>query len=247
MHKPSIKYKNNHKILICLFIAAIAQISVWVWLRDEQAIWSNVPPAPSAAGASLMMLGDDQLAYRSIGLMLQNIGDEGGRSSSLKSYNYSNLKDWFLVGDSLDPRSNYMPLLAAYYFGATNQKEDLRKIVDYLIIAGEQPYPGKWRWLSQAMFNARYKLGDLNLAYNLSEKLAAKYVPGMPGWVLQMPSFILAQQGEKEAAYNLAIKILKDDSANMHPNEIYFMREYICTRILNPQEASRNQLCDDIK
>lgn len=235
----------REKILLyaLLFLVLGAQGLVWLAYRPQQALWANVPPAPSVSGAAMATLGDRQMAYRMIGIMLQNLGDEGGRSSTLKDYNYNRLGRWFMVQDALDPRSDFTPLLAAFYYGATEDVADLDPVIGYLAHVGDNPYSNKWRWLAQAMYLARFKQGDLDKALALSYRLAAKYRLGMPAWVVQMPSFILAQQGDREAAYNLAVQMLRDEGEHMHPNEVNFMIDYICTRILTPEQAAINPLC----
>jgi hypothetical protein len=236
--------RRDHILLYgFLLMAFAAQVLVWMELRPQQAEWANVPPAPSADGAAMSFLGDKQMAYRAIGIMLQNMGDEGGRVAALKDYNYIRLGRWFKVQHELDPRSDYTPLLAAYYFGANEDVKDLDSVIEYLTLVGDSSYSNKWRWLSQAMYLARIKQNDLDKALRLSYRLADMYKPGMPAWVVQMPSFILAQKGDQEAAYDLAIKMIRDEGHNMHPNEINFMKDYICTRILNEAQAAMNPLC----
>lgn len=239
-----VRSARGNILVYAFFLAALlAQVMVWMHLRPQQAEWANVPPAPSERAATMSMLGDPQLAYRAIGIMLQNLGDSGGRTTALKDYNYTRLGRWFIVQEELDPVSNYTPLLAAFYFGATEDVDDLGPVIDYLARVGESSHSSKWRWLAQAIYLSRFKQNDLDKALKLSYRLAALYRPGMPAWVVQMPTFILAQKGDQEAAYDLAIQILQGDTSNMHPNEINFMREYICTRILNEQQAAINPLC----
>lgn len=226
-----------------LIIALLCQLGAWASLRDRQASWANVPPAPSLRSARMSMLGDSQLAYRAIGIMLQNLGNAGGSSRALEDYNYTRLGRWFTVEDQLDPQSNFVPSLAAFYFGATDDPQQLGPVVDYLEKAGESPYSNKWRWLAQAVYLARFKMNDLDRAMTMASKLAGMYRPGMPGWVTQMPVFIYLQQNDRQAAYNLALQILKDDADHMQVNEINFMRDYICERILTPEQAKQDALC----
>lgn len=238
--------KSDIGVYTLLMLAVIAQIGVWLALRHEQAEWANVPPAPSAQGAQMGMLGDPQLAYRATGIMLQNMGDHGGRVVALADYNYHRLARWFRIQHELDERSNFTPFLAAFYYGANPDTSDLYPLIDYLAMVGESPYSNKWRWLAQAVYLARFRQNDLESAQRLAYKLADMYRHGMPAWVVQMPTFILAQRGQQEAAYDLAVQLLRDEGENMHPNEVMFMRDYICTRILTEAQAAINPLCEGI-
>ena len=53
--------------------------------------------------------------------------------------------------------------------------------------------------------------------------------PGLPIWTRQMPAFVLAKVGAKEAARDLMEAILEDP--NVPPEEQQFMREFIDERL----------------
>ncbi len=233
----------SKKAIYLLFaIACLTNLAFWTYARDLRAEWTNVPPAPED-GAGVMALGDDQLAYRSIGLMLQNIGDIGGRSTPLTEYDYEELKNWFFLADSLDPVSEFMPRLAAHYFGSSQDPEDLAHVVDYLEFAGQRTYGVKWHWLWHAVTMARHGMKDLDRAHEIALKLAAHPAEGLPAWTDMMPAIVLTAQGEKEMAYNLMISLLQSSAEEMHPNEVNHVLAYICEDILTPAEAKLDPLC----
>ena len=39
------------------------------------------------------------------------------------------------------------------------------------------------------------------------------------------------------------IEVLKESAQDLHPNEVYFMKDYICERILDEEEAAIHPLC----
>lgn len=227
--------------LICLTFLLLIH---WFYASPIQSRWTNVPPAQTKDQLSFMFLNDQQLAYRAQSLMVQNLGDHGGRTEALDNYNYEHLYAWFSVLSELDPVSNFMPVLAGYYFGASKKPENLRAVILFLKQAGSSPDGEKWRWLAQAVFLARYDLEDLDLALELANQLADMYRDDMPAWSKQMPVLIMAQMGRKDAALILMVEILRDHGDKMHPNEVNFMRYYICERLLNTQEAASNPLCE---
>lgn len=229
--------------MLCL-IAFLVHAGFSVYSRDMKAAWANVPPVPSKETAGMMALGDEQLAYRMIGMMLQNLGDIGGKSTPLYEYNYDRLGQWFYLQDHLDKRSNYIPLLAAYYFGSTQNPDQLDPVIDYLAMVGQRPFDQKWRWLGQAVYLSRFRQEDFEKATGLAHLLASLWVPGMPGWVRQMPAFVALQKGDKEASYEIMMTILKDEADTMHPNEVNFMVSYICERLLDESEAAQHPLCN---
>jgi len=224
-------------------IFLIANFSFWTHAKNIQAKWLNVPPAPTHQQADLLALGDKELAYRSIGLMLQNMGNVGGRDYLLKDFDYEMLGKWFFLMDYLDPHSDYMPFLAAHYFGSVSDPAKLDPVIDYLEVVGQRPEGEKWRWLGQAVFLARYKQEDMNKALELSYRLAAVDNPDVASWARQMPAFILQAQGDEEAAYGILVNILASSADKLHPSEVFFMTEYICEKLLTSEEAREDPIC----
>jgi len=220
--------------------------ALWLSVRDVKSRWTNVPPVPSRISAAFSGLGDEQFAYRTIGLSVQNLGDTGGRVTNLAEYNYETLGKWMMLEHSFDPVSNFMPTLAGFLFGASNKSTDLKPIIDYMEIAGSVKAPQKWRWLAQAAFLAKHKMKDMNRALELANKLAAMDDPDMPIWTKQMPGFILNQQGEKQAALALMIQLLKTEGEKLNPTEINAIKGYICEQIFEPEEAKTHALCQDL-
>lgn len=236
--------RRQYYLLAALVGAVILNIASWLHFRDVQAKWLNVPPAPSMLTASGYGLGDPQFAYRIMGLMLQNLGDTGGRAPPLNSYNYDELVKWFFMASRLDSQSNFIPFLAAYYYGAATDKDKLRTLLTYLYEAGQKPGGERWRWLGHGTFIARYQVEDLDLAMKFAQRLASLDEPDMPVWTSQLPVFILSARGDRDEALSLMLEILKSSADRVHPNEVNFMREYICTRLLTAEEAQNYDLCE---
>lgn len=238
---------DQKRIIKLLFLVAIvAHVLVWMHVRHTQARWLNVPPVPSKAAASTFALGDRQFAYRTIGIMLQNLGDTGGRSTALDDYDAQALAQWFYLEDELDPRSHYVPFLAAYYYGAARDPKNLRPLIEYVKTIGHREGGERWRWLAHAVYIARWQMNDLDLALELAYELANLQHEDMPVWTRQMPAFILNAQGNKEEAEEVMMEILKSSADKIHPNEVNHMRDYICTRLLDVAEAAKNPLCHNI-
>ena len=227
-------------------IVLIAHTGAWKALLYKQQEWLNVPPAPTLTQANIQFLSDKQFAYRIYGLQIQNFGDTGGRTTAFKDYNYDHVIDWLRLEDNLDSKSSHIPFLAAYYFSSTQDLNQLRQIVEYLEYVGQRPYDEHWRWLVQAVFLSKTKLEDYQLAKQVADTLARVYRPeDMPAYALQMPAFIEADMGSKEAAYNILMSILKSSVSDLHPNEVNFMKDYICNRILEGEERTKHPLCQE--
>jgi hypothetical protein len=213
----------------------------WMGISDIYAKWDGVPPVPTRQGALMMTLGDAQFSYRFGAITLQNLGDSGGQVTPLKDYNYARLGDWFWLLHDLDPASNHVPMLAAYYFGAARDPEDVAVVVRYLAAIGQNPAGNKWRWLVHAIFLARHRLNDLHLALDLAYKLAKMQPVGdtLPQWAYHMPAFVLQEQGDRAAARKI-VEDLLTSSRRFHPNEVNFMKGYLVEQLgANPKEVDQ--------
>ncbi|MDB2682953.1 hypothetical protein N9Z27_01725 [Alphaproteobacteria bacterium] len=236
----------ERKIWIVLSIALIGCIGLWFTTKHYQSKWTNVPPPPGKLSAAGAGLGDTIFAYRSYGILLQNMGDQGGRTTNLRDYNFENLGNWFTLLHSFDSKSNFIPYIASFYFGGVddeNHPQKLKPIVDYLEIAGNSTEGEKWRWLAQAAYIARFKMKDLDRALNIAQKLSTLDNPNLPMWARNMPANVLNAQGEKEAAYGLLLSILDSEGDKMQAAEINATKAYICEQILDTAEAKNNPLC----
>ncbi len=230
------------------FIAALLlNFSFWMHSRKVLPEWNNVPPAPKIDSARMVSLGDPEIAYRLFGYFLQNVGNTGGRYESLKEYDYALLEKWLMLTYNLNERSDFVPFLAAYYFGAVDDDpEKISHLVNYLAVAGSAPYPEKWRWLAHAVYFARHKEKNMPRALELANQLANSN-QNVAAWGRQMPAFVQLGMGNKEAAYEIMIRMIISEKDNLHPNELNFMRSFICERTLSKDEALKNPLCQDIK
>jgi len=229
---------------ICMLFTVIA---VWGYSRKITLQWDNVPPAPSVMSASAMTLGDTQMSYRFLGLLLQIYGNTGGRYTAMKNYDYNALKQWFDVLHEMDSRSEYLPFLVSYYFTAGQQTPDqLRIAVQFLEKAGVGTGDMQWRWLAQAVFLARYRLNDIQYALDLSHKLENHADPAVGLWARNLPSIIMGNMGEKDAALSLSLALLKEYGATMDHREVYYLKTYICNQLLEPEKRGLFALCHDI-
>lgn len=234
-----------YKLLLVFFAILALNVSLWMTVQSARIKWNNVPPVPDKVGALWTALGDEQFAYRLYGLFIQNMGDTGGRVVSLKDYDYETLSKWLMLENELDTRSDFAPFLAAYFFGFVRDPEKLRPIVDYLEIAAGDGQGEKWRFLSQAVFLARFKMNDLDRALELANKLSAIDNPDMAPWARQMSAFVLNAKGEKEAAFEMMVSLLQTDRENLHPNEVNAMLSFICTRTLDKDDPRLVPICKD--
>jgi hypothetical protein len=212
--------------ILCLIIALLMCIMFAPQSRVLKPRWPGVAPAPSIATGLLYGFGDKQLAYYSLALTLQNMGDLGGHITPIKDYDMKNVAQWLRLTYAFDKKSRYAPTLAGYYFGATQEPSELRPIISYLRIAGNSSENELWRYLAQAVYLARFQLKDQTLALDLAYQLAALDGPDMPMWTKQMPAFVMSNVGDKQASRDLFLTLMAT-SKNISRQELNFMCGYI--------------------
>ena len=220
------------KTQVFLFVALGLNLALWQASSPLFAKWKGVPPVPTRTGAVMMTLGDEEFSYRSGALTLQNLGDGGGHVTPIKDYDFEKLGKWFWLLNSLDPASDHVPMAAAYYFGGTRTPKDVAVVVKYLSVIGDSPVGEKWRWLAHAAYLARHRMNNLDLALELSYKLA-RLRPldrELPMWARQMPAFVLKEQGDKEASKEMMSQILVTEK-NLAPQEVNFMKSYLVEQL----------------
>lgn len=234
------------KVTFALVLALLINFIFWLNLRDMQAQWSNVPPAPKEHFAAIYGLGDEAFSYRINALMLQNLGDTGGRVTSLKDYNYEDLTAWFFLQDKLDPVSDHIPHLAAYYFGNVQEPEKYRPVLEYLKMVGMRSEGIKWNWLYFAVYFARHKMNDLDKALELANALAKSENPKVPDMIRNMSAYVLNMKGSKQEAYSMLVESLKANMDSMSSENINSTLAYICEQILDEAEAKEDPICEGI-
>ena len=177
-------------------------------LADEAV---HLPPegvniAPGGAIGSDIVI---EVIEQRCGTALAQFGVTGGELVPMRELDYGDLTGWFSLLDSFDPRSLTVPYLAAYWYGFTPNTPDARYIIDYLLSRATFDAKHGWRWRVQAMYLAKHRLGDLELALSIAEDLAARDDPEAPYWVEHMPAFMLEGLGEREAALILLMSIME--------------------------------------
>lgn len=234
---------SGNKLLYFIFgLILLGNALFWNHSKTMQTPWDNVPPAPSREFAPFLGLGDREVAHRLVSYMLLGLGNVGGRFESLREYDYERLKDWFFIAHFLNEKSDTVPMLAAYYFGAVDVPKKIPPVTDYLVEAGQVPIPEKWRWMAHAIYLTRFTENNPQKALEMAEIMAS--LPTETAvWARQMPAFIQLQLGNKEAAYEIMIRMLESEGGQLHPNEVNFMKGYICDRLLDSAQAAVNPLC----
>lgn len=219
------------RLSLAALVGAFAlQALFWLNTRALRPDFGLVPPVPTSEAIQALAFGDGQFLYRALGLRIQNTGDDGGRFTPLDRYDYGRLEGWFMALDGLDPVSDFVPVVAGYYFSNTPKRPDIVHVVNYLRHYARHDPARSWRWLAHAVYLARHRMKDQRLALEVARELTALDVPDMPSWARQMQVFILADLGENEAARALMLRIL-DTDPNLSKEERAFISDVVRRRL----------------
>ena len=123
-----------------------------------------------------------------------------------------------------------MPSLAGYYFSQTQNKPDVKYVVQYLDEHASRDLYEKWWWMGQAVYLSNHILKDKDWALELAYKLSKTPRNDIPLWVKQMPAFIHEQKGEEEEAL-IIIKDIMDNVDELDQGELNFMHYFVKDRL----------------
>ncbi len=208
--------------------------SIWVGTKNIKPSLEIVPDVPSKEMLKAFSFGDEELTFRYYGYIMQFIGDSFGRVTPLKDYDYAKLYRWWTLLDEVDPKSNLIAYVTAYYYAESQETmRDVPYVVKFLEEHADKAPNDSWWWYYQAAYNAKYKLHDMDNALRIAKKLAD--LPDdvdMPIWARQLPAFMYEGQGEYKQACDVIVKVVRDFGDNkISEGEMNFMYSFIKERL----------------
>lgn len=231
-------YSMKRAVLPLFFLAALGvQGAFWQHTHGIKPELGIVPDVPGVATAKALAFGDEEALFRLFGLQLQVAGDTFGRFTALYKYDYKKLGMWFALLDALNNTSDYIPVMASYYYSQTQHAQDVRYVVDYLYRHSAHRVQKKWWWLTQAVYLASYKLRDKDLALAMAKPLEES--KDIPLWAQQLPAFVHEQRGEMAAAKDIIDKIMQR-AEHIPPGELNFMRYFVEERLKHLDTLKHN-------
>ncbi|MEQ9109212.1 MAG: hypothetical protein RIF37_07820 [Rhodospirillaceae bacterium] len=179
---------------------AVGQATLSWAIRDVRPTLGILPDLPQQQAADALAFGDQQFLYRYLALTLQNAGDNGGRVTPLKNYDYDKVVAWLRLLDGLDHNSHWVIAMANGYFGQTQTIEDVEPIVRFMQENVAYRPELKWPWLVNAIHLSRHRLKNDWLALDAARQLATYDYPEMNAASLQMPALVLDDLQQYESA-----------------------------------------------
>jgi hypothetical protein len=147
--------------------------------------------------------------------------------------------------DTLDATSNYIPSMAAYYFSRSQNKSDVKYVLDYLEEHSVKDIEHNWWWLSQSIYLANEVLGEKERAIKIASKL--REVKGeIPMWARQMEAFLREDLGEKDKAQDIMCEVFHS-AKNIPQKELDFMADFLFDRLGIKKTDSDEQMHNKLK
>ncbi len=190
-----------------------------------------------------LAMGSEQLAGYLLALGLQLHDNQAGQHFSYRLIDYERLVAWLDRATELSPGTEYPMLLAARIYTQTGDPESLVKILAFIERRFDEDPQRHWRRMTEACVIAKHKLGDLDLALRLAEKIArqpAEVV--MPHWARDFRFLLLAELNELESAIAVIQALLETDAVD-DPDERRFLLAKLSEfqqRLFESQQNSSN-------
>ena len=188
-------------------------------------------------------MGSERLLAYLLAIRLQLHDNQMGRHFSYDRIDYHQLVDWLEQITEIYPASEYPMLLATRIYGQTLDQERLRLIVEFVERRFDQDPQLHWRRLSEVSLHAKHRLGDLQLALRLAEKLASQPATvDMPNWARDIRFLLLADMNEFESAIAIVQALLQSGSVN-DPDERRFLEGKLLDfqqKLFETQQTNRN-------
>ena len=212
-------------VIAALLIGLLAQIS-WHGMRPAAtASATDLPRPPAALVIQAISLGEPVALAKILMLWLQAFDHQPGISVPYKNLDYDQLIAWLDTILTLDPKSYYPMLLASRVYAEVPDQERQRMILEFVYERFLQDPNHRWPWLAHAVYVAKHRMGDSDLAMKYARALRLYATDSVvPAWARQMELFILEDLGDIEGAKVLLGGLL-DSGVIKDRNELRFFEE----------------------
>lgn len=222
-----------------LVIVALMGQLYWGMTRGLPTIKvAALPQPPSAAVLRIMAFGQPEILARLMMLWLQAFDYQPGVSIAFRDLDYARVQAWLARMLELDPRFQYPLLAAARLYGEVGEPDKQRRMLDFTARHFRDDPAARWQWMAHAVYLAKHRLGDLELALALARELSRiESAADIPSWARQMHIFVLEDMGELESAKVLLGGLLESGEIT-DPHEQWFLSQRLSEL---EQRASRKE------
>ena len=188
--------------VLALLAAGLAlQLGLHAALPAPRAKAPDLLPAPAASLLRLASLGEPIALAKMLMLQLQAFDYQSGSKIPYKDLDYARVEDWLSRILEIDPGGQYPLLAASRLYAEVPDEARQRSMLDFVYQQYLLDPNRRWPWLAHAVFLAKHRLKDMNLALKYASTLQ-KYTTAkdVPAWVTTMEIFIREDLNELETA-----------------------------------------------
>lgn len=211
-----------YALLVC---ALIIQLGWHALQPPPSAEPQDLPAAPDMPVLNLISLGEPEVLGKLLMLWLQAFDYQPGVSIPFADLDYPRVIDWLSRILDLDPTGQYPLLAASRLYGEVSVPDKQRLMLDFVLKEFSRDPARRWPWVAHAVFIAKHRLKDQELALRYAQALA-RYPDeaAIPSWARQMQIFVLEDMGELESAKVLLGGLLESGKIS-DPHERRFLSQ----------------------
>ena len=188
--------------VLALLAAGLAlQIGLHAVTPEPEAKAQDLTQPPATSLLRLASLGEPIALAKILMLQLQAFDYQSGSKVPYKDLDYARVEDWLSRILELDPGGQYPLLAASRLYAEVPDEARQRSMLDFVYRQYLLDPNRRWPWLAHAVFLAKHRLKDMDLALKYASTLQ-KYTTAkdVPAWVTTMEIFIREDLNELETA-----------------------------------------------
>lgn len=160
-----------------------------------------LPAPPPSRSLDLASLGEPVALSKTLMLWLQGFDHQPGISIPFLQLDYDHLVGWLDRIVYLDPKGSYPLLSAVRIYSEVPDENKKRQVLDFVHREFLQDPAGRWQWMAHAVYVAKHRLQDKQLALQYARDLRQNTTPQTaPDWARQLELFVLEDLGDLESA-----------------------------------------------
>ncbi|SEH06358.1 hypothetical protein [Candidatus Venteria ishoeyi] len=166
-----------------------------------------LPTPPDVSYLSMLGLGDNTFSARLLMLWLQAFDIR--HQHNFQEFDYLYLRQWLSQILALDPHSQYPLLAATRIYAEVADPERRRMMLGFVYQAFLAAPKKRWRWLADAVVQAKHRLQDKVLTLKYAKALAVHRDEGLPYEVTHLYALALIELGQEQEARQYMHDLLK--------------------------------------
>lgn len=212
-------------VVRAIFVTSLLAQLLWGHTRPPGfATAEALPPAPDSRLLRLSAMGEAGTLAKALMLWLQAFDNQPGISIPFSGLDYARVIDWLDAILGLDGRFQYPLLSASRVYTETPDDGRKRQMLDFVHRRFLEDPERRWPWMAHAVYVAKHRIGDLQLALEYAKALRLNVSSGAaPPWVAQMEIFVLEDLAETEAARILIGGLLDSGKLAGNDNELRYL------------------------